>query len=168
MTATFLLDPTNPQWGWGWLDRWMAPRLSECSSFTPFTPKTAQKSLKTRFSNPNLSPERPSSPASSIMSRSSVAVSVSSQKKSSVARRNSYMQTTEAVRAQARRLQTGERVEKVPEIIDTMEKKVPVKKRSSFLVPDNKSNVPGAHHPRGRWQTGPHRPSDVASVKSIA
>ncbi|KAF3329912.1 protein IQ-DOMAIN 1-like isoform X3 [Carex littledalei] len=179
VTTTFLLDPVNRQWGWGWLDCWMAPRLSESSSFTlterdsthstnnPFTLKTARKSLKTKFNNPNLSPERPLSPASSVMSRSSVARSVSSQKNSSVGRRNSYMKTTEAARARARLLQqTVTRVDTTPEIKDVKEKKVLVKKRASFSVPDNKTNVPRAHQPRARWQTGPHRPSDVASVKT--
>ncbi|KAF3329911.1 protein IQ-DOMAIN 1-like isoform X2 [Carex littledalei] len=128
-----------------------------------------ERSLAYAYSHQNLSPERLSSPASSVMSRSSVAGSVSSQKSSSVGRRNSYMQTTEATRARARLLQqTVARVDTTPEIKDVKEKKVLVKKRASFSVPDNKTNVPRAHQPRARWQTGPHRPSDVASVKSVA
>jgi hypothetical protein len=78
------------------------------------------------------------------------------------------MQTTKAARARARFLQSGANIEKAQENKDEKEKKVPVKKRSSVSVTDSKSNVPGAHHLRGRWQIGPHRPSDVASVKSIA
>jgi hypothetical protein len=77
------------------------------------------------------------------------------------------MQTTEAARARARLLQSRAKVEEAQEIKDEKEKKVPVKRRSSMSVPGGKSYLLGVHHPRGRRQRGPHRRSDVASVKSI-
>ncbi|KAJ4819757.1 Protein IQ-DOMAIN 1 [Rhynchospora pubera] len=60
-------DPTNPQWGWSWVERWMSARPWECWATTSNTDKqsepvtdytslrSAVQSLKT---NPNANPSR--------------------------------------------------------------------------------------------------------------
>lgn len=64
MKPTFT-DPTNPQWGWSWVERWMAARPWECRAATshadkqlePFTDRTTLKSaVQSLKLNPNSNP----------------------------------------------------------------------------------------------------------------
>nr|GLL41035.1 protein IQ-DOMAIN 1-like isoform X1 [Ipomoea trifida] len=76
------MDPTNPQWGWSWLERWMgAPRPSEAHGIAERELKTDQISAKSvnlslsvgeitkSFARHQLNAEQPSSPASQKPSR---------------------------------------------------------------------------------------------------
>ncbi|KAF3321912.1 protein IQ-DOMAIN 1-like protein [Carex littledalei] len=64
MKPTFT-DPTNPHWGWSWVERWMAARPWECCAATsptdkqlePVTDRTTLKSaVQSLKSNPNTNP----------------------------------------------------------------------------------------------------------------
>ncbi|MCD7462807.1 IQ-domain [Datura stramonium] len=76
-----LVDPTNPQWGWSWLERWTGARPWESQSMSDKELKTDQMSVRSlsiaggeiakSFARHQLNSELPSSPSSQKLSHPS-------------------------------------------------------------------------------------------------
>ncbi|XP_073313091.1 protein IQ-DOMAIN 2-like [Primulina huaijiensis] len=96
------MDPTNPHWGWSWLERWMADRPSETQSSLDKDLNTDNLSIKSAnpgtapggeitksFARHQLNPENPSSPSNKKppSSRQSPATPPSKAIKSSITAR---------------------------------------------------------------------------------
>lgn len=77
------MDPTNPQWGWSWLERWMGARPTETQSMSEKELKSDQMSVRSAsmsiaggeitkaFARHQLNSELPSSPSSQKPNRRS-------------------------------------------------------------------------------------------------
>nr|XP_016482940.1 PREDICTED: protein IQ-DOMAIN 1-like [Nicotiana tabacum]XP_016482941.1 PREDICTED: protein IQ-DOMAIN 1-like [Nicotiana tabacum]XP_016482942.1 PREDICTED: protein IQ-DOMAIN 1-like [Nicotiana tabacum] len=75
-TRLLFMDPTNPQWGWSWLERWMGARPTETQSMSEKELKSDQMSVRSAsmsiaggeitkaFARHQLNSELPSSPSS--------------------------------------------------------------------------------------------------------
>ncbi|XP_059296347.1 protein IQ-DOMAIN 2-like [Lycium ferocissimum] len=67
-TNLLFMDPTNPQWGWSWLERWMGSRPKESQSMSEKELKSDQLSIAGEitkaFARHQLNSELPSSPSS--------------------------------------------------------------------------------------------------------
>ncbi|KAI3448003.1 hypothetical protein Pfo_004668 [Paulownia fortunei] len=100
-TNLLFMDPTNPQWGWSWLERWMAAGQWETQSTAEkdvnsdrlsvksASPGTAAGEITKSFARHQLSSDNPSSPASQKppSSHQSPATSSSKAVSSSAARK---------------------------------------------------------------------------------
>ncbi|XP_060176895.1 protein IQ-DOMAIN 3-like [Lycium barbarum] len=66
-TNLLFMDPTNPQWGWSWLERWMGSRPKETQSMSEKELKSDQLSIAGEitkaFARHQLNSELPSSPS---------------------------------------------------------------------------------------------------------
>ncbi|OIT30163.1 PREDICTED: protein IQ-DOMAIN 1-like [Nicotiana attenuata] len=82
-TNLLFMDPTNPQWGWSWLERWMGARPTETQSMSEKELKSDQISVRSAsmsiaggeitkaFARHQLNSELPSSPSSQKPNRRS-------------------------------------------------------------------------------------------------
>ncbi|MCD9641057.1 IQ-domain [Datura stramonium] len=80
-TNLLFMDPTNPQWGWSWLERWTGARPWESQSMSDKELKTDQMSVRSlsiaggeiakSFARHQLNSELPSSPSSQKLSHPS-------------------------------------------------------------------------------------------------
>ncbi|KAJ8570689.1 hypothetical protein K7X08_037661 [Anisodus acutangulus] len=98
-TNLLFMDPTNPQWGWSWLERWMGARPKETQSMSEKELKSDQMSVRSAsmsiaggeitkaFARHQLNSELPSSPSSQKTNRPSSRQSPTTPSKQGTARK---------------------------------------------------------------------------------
>uniref|UniRef100_M1AP94 Calmodulin binding protein n=1 Tax=Solanum tuberosum TaxID=4113 RepID=M1AP94_SOLTU len=99
VTNLLFMDPTNPQWGWSWLERWMGARSRENQNMSEKELKSDQMSVRSAsmsmaggeitkaFARHQLNSELPSSPLSQKPNRPSSRQSPTTPSKPSTARK---------------------------------------------------------------------------------
>ncbi|KAF3631099.1 hypothetical protein CQW23_24129 [Capsicum baccatum] len=98
-TNLLFMDPTNPQWGWSWLERWMGTRSRENQTMSEKELKSDQMSVRSAsisiaggeitksFARHQLNSELPSSPSSQKPNRPSSRQSPTTPSKPGTARK---------------------------------------------------------------------------------